>query len=58
MLAEPDLFLNTTSDARKLATIFAAAESDAPPPTEAELRADITDFGITPLFDGRDLERI
>jgi hypothetical protein len=27
-------------------------------PTEAELRADATEFGITPLFDGGDLERI
>jgi len=58
VLAHPQLFLNTTSDARKLATIFEAASSDLPAPTQEELRADIENFGITALFDGRELERI
>lgn len=58
VLADPQLFLNTTSDARKLGTILEAAASDLPAPTAAELQADIDAFGITPLFDGRELERI
>ena len=58
VLANPQLFLNTTSDARKLATIFEAAASGLPAPSPEELQADIDTFGITPLFDGRELERI
>ncbi len=58
VLDNPQLFLNTTSDATKLATIFAAAASDAAPPSDAALRADTETFGITPLFDGGALERI
>lgn len=58
VLAQPGLFLNTTSDARKLPAIFAAAESNDDAPTFDELRADIATFGITPLFDGGALERI
>jgi len=58
VLDDPQLFLNTTSDARKLAAIFAAAESELPAPTPAELQADVDTFDMTPLFDGRELERI
>lgn len=58
ILADPQLFLNTTSDARKLAVIFDAATSDLPAPTRQELLDDVAMFGISPLFDGRELERI
>jgi len=58
VLAQPDLFLNTTSDARKLATIFEAASSDLGAPTPEQIAADIESFSMTPLFDGRELERI
>ena len=58
VLAEPDLFLNTTSDARLLPAIFDGAEGDLTPPTEAEMGSDAVAFGVTPLFDGRELERI
>ena len=58
VLADPQLFLNTTSDARKLGMIFTAAESQLPPPSVEELEADIAAFSISPLFDGRELERI
>jgi aryl-alcohol dehydrogenase-like predicted oxidoreductase len=58
VLANPQLFLNTTSDARKLDAIFAGAQPQAVPPTDAEIEADIAEFGITPLFDGLELERI
>jgi len=58
VLAHPQLFLNTTSDARKLGVIFDAAAADLPAPTAGELEADIEQFQISPLFDGRELERI
>jgi len=60
VLANPQVFLNTSSDARLLATTLAAAETatDLGPPTDDELRDDLTTFGIEALFDGADLERI
>lgn len=58
VLGEPDIFLNTTSDARKLPLILDAASEPAARPTDDDMRADIDSFGITPLFDGADLERI
>lgn len=58
VLGDPQLFLNTTSDARKLGVIFDAATSGLPAPTDQELQEDIAAFGIAPLFDGRELERI
>jgi aryl-alcohol dehydrogenase-like predicted oxidoreductase len=63
VLSHPAMFLNTTSDARLLEPIIAAADVDdavatiaAPDP--AELRADIEQYGISALFDGAALERI
>lgn len=61
VLAEPLLFLNTTSDARLLADVVAPALGHDGPfeaPDPAEMRADVEQHGITPLFDGGDLERI
>jgi aryl-alcohol dehydrogenase-like predicted oxidoreductase len=58
ILADPQLFLNTTSDARKLAVIFDAVTSGLAAPTQQELLDDVATFGISPLFDGRELERI
>lgn len=58
VLGNDDLYLNTSSDARLLPLIIAAAEHDLALPTAAELDADIETFGITPLFDGGALERI
>ncbi len=58
VLAHPQLFLNTTSDARLLPPIVEAASDDHPAPTPAELRADVETYGITDLFDNADLERI
>jgi len=56
VLAEPALFLNTTSDARKLLNIFDALDGDTP--SDAEMAADIEKFAMSALFDGRELERI
>jgi aryl-alcohol dehydrogenase-like predicted oxidoreductase len=59
VLGNSQLFLNTTSDASLLPTVLAAASAgDLGAPSADELRADIDQFGITPLFDGGDLERI
>lgn len=63
VLAHPSMFLNTTSDARLLDPIIAAAQVADPSssfeaPTPAELRADVETYGITPLFDGSTLERV
>ena len=58
VLSEDDLFLNTTSDARLLPTLVEMASGDLTAPTDAAMRADADTFGITPLFDGAELERI
>jgi aryl-alcohol dehydrogenase-like predicted oxidoreductase len=50
VLSHPQMFLNTTSDARLLPTIVAAAAGDLSAPTPAEMRTDIEVEGITPLF--------
>jgi aryl-alcohol dehydrogenase-like predicted oxidoreductase len=60
VLSEPNLFLNTSSDTRILQSLVngAAASNASQRPTDAELNADVETFGITPLFDGAELERI
>ena len=58
VLANTQVFLNTSSDARLLPALVAAAEAGAPCPTDAELAADEADLGIAALFDGAALERI
>jgi aryl-alcohol dehydrogenase-like predicted oxidoreductase len=58
VLADPQLFLNTSSDARLLPGILGAAEREAPAPSDDEMRADVVALGIEPLFDGAELERI
>ena len=58
VLAHGQVFLNTTSDARLLPAVLAAAEDGGPPPTDAEMAADAERFDVAPLFDGEALERI
>ena len=63
VLGRPELFLNTSSDARLLRTTLEAAAAAgsitaADRPSDDEMRADVEEQGITPLFDGADLERI
>jgi len=58
VLANPQVFLNTSSDARQLRATLAAAADAASAPTDDELRADVEAEGIQPLFDGAALERI
>jgi aryl-alcohol dehydrogenase-like predicted oxidoreductase len=61
VLADPQVFLNTSSDARLLASILEIAGSALATerPTDDEMRADIAALDVAPLFDGTDsLERI
>ena len=58
VLSNPQLFLNTTSDARLFPMVVEAASGDLSRPTDDEMRADVDEQGITPLFDGGALERI
>ncbi|MGH9134841.1 MAG: aldo/keto reductase [Ilumatobacteraceae bacterium] len=58
VLADQQVFLITTSDARLVPHIVEAAEGPLVRPTDAELLADNEAFGIAPLFDGTELERI
>jgi aryl-alcohol dehydrogenase-like predicted oxidoreductase len=60
VLGNPQVFLNTSSDARMLPLICAAAAAGdaAVRPPDAEMDADIARLGVEPLFDGRELERI
>jgi aryl-alcohol dehydrogenase-like predicted oxidoreductase len=58
VLANAQLFLNTSSDAHLLRTILAAANAGGPVPSDQELEADATAHAMRPLFDGERLERI
>jgi aryl-alcohol dehydrogenase-like predicted oxidoreductase len=58
VLGNPQVFLNTSSDARLLRTALEAVAAGDPRPTDAEMEADAAAFGVRPLFDGADLERI
>jgi aryl-alcohol dehydrogenase-like predicted oxidoreductase len=54
----PNVFVNTSSDARLLGAFVQAASSTGEGPSDAELSTDLAAFGVTPLFDGAELERI
>ena len=58
VLSQSDLFLNTTSDATLLPIILEAAQGDLSRPLDEEMNRDITEFGVMPLFDGAELDRI
>jgi hypothetical protein len=58
VLANPQLFLNTSSDATLLEATIAAAQGHPATPSVAELEADADSLDMAPLFDGADLERI
>ena len=58
VLSQSDLFLNTTSDATLLPLILEAAQGNLTRPLDEEMNRDIAEFGVTPLFDGRELDRI
>jgi aryl-alcohol dehydrogenase-like predicted oxidoreductase len=58
VLAQPDLFVNSSSDYRLLHEVLAAADGAFDPPTDADLEADASRFEMAALFDGGELERI
>lgn len=58
VLADPRLFLVTSSDARRLEAILDAAAEPVRAPSAADLAADADALEITPLFDRGELERI
>ncbi len=58
VLSRERLFLNSTSDARLLPLVLAAAGDNLVCPDDVELQADESQLEITALFDGADLERI
>ena len=59
VLATPDTFLNTTSDARLIGQVFdIAATFDGTTPDPAELARDRAELGIEPLFDGDRFEAV
>jgi aryl-alcohol dehydrogenase-like predicted oxidoreductase len=58
VMARPQLFLASSSDASLLRSILEAASSPGAPPSDDELQADMAANDIRPLFDGGRLERI
>ena len=58
VLSHPQLFLNTSSDARRLRPTLEAASAGGDAPSRDELEADVARLDIVPLFDGSELERI
>ncbi len=58
VLADPQLFLNTSSDATLLGAIIEAAEQAAGAPRDEEMQADVAAHDMVALFDGHALERI
>jgi aryl-alcohol dehydrogenase-like predicted oxidoreductase len=58
VLGRDQLFLNSSSDARLLPAIIAAAQGEISCPSEEALLADERDLGVTALFDGSEFERI
>ena len=59
VLADPRVFLNTSSDARLLRPILDAATAhDGTMPSAIQLEHDRAEHGITPIFDGETLEVI
>jgi aryl-alcohol dehydrogenase-like predicted oxidoreductase len=60
VLSNPQVFLNTTSDARLLPAVLDAADAATAgsTPSDDEMDADLRDQEVAPLFDGDALERI
>jgi hypothetical protein len=58
VLANAQLFLNSSSDLRLLRPILEAASTGGPRPSDEELRRDAVDLQEEALFDWGELERI
>jgi predicted aldo/keto reductase-like oxidoreductase len=60
VLSRPGLFLNSSSDAGLLRSILEVASGPEATvrPSDEDMRSDVEDLAITPIFDGAALERI
>lgn len=58
VLGRPQLFLNSSSDARLLRPIAEAAAAVTGVPSDEAMAADVAALDMRPLFDGTELERI
>jgi aryl-alcohol dehydrogenase-like predicted oxidoreductase len=58
VLGNPQVFLNSSSDADLLEATLSAAAAGGGTPTDEEMAADVEALDVEPLFDGRELERI
>ena len=58
VLGNPQVFLNTTSDATVMRRVLDLAEGDLTRPTDADMQADVDAQDMAPLFDGGAIERI
>ena len=58
VLGRPQLFLNSSSDARLLRPTVEAAARRLPAPSDEEMATVVAEAGMAPLFDGASLERI
>jgi aryl-alcohol dehydrogenase-like predicted oxidoreductase len=58
VLGRPQLFLNTSGDARLLRPTLEAAVAGGAIPADEEMAGDVERHEIQPLFDGAELERI
>jgi aryl-alcohol dehydrogenase-like predicted oxidoreductase len=58
VLGNPQVFLNTTSDAKVMARELEVAEGDLTRPADDAMAADVATHDMAPLFDGNTLERI
>jgi aryl-alcohol dehydrogenase-like predicted oxidoreductase len=58
VLAEPDLFVNSSSDFTLLPGVLAAADGELEVPSNVSLAADSEDLEMVALFDGGALERL
>jgi len=58
VLGQPRLFIDSSSAIDQLPNVLAAAEDAATAPTDEALATDVSSYGMRPLFDGAELERI
>ena len=58
VLGQPRLFIDSSSAIDQLPNVRAAAEDAATAPTDEALATDVSSYGMRPLFDGAELERI
>ena len=58
VLSNRQLFIDSSSAIGQLRHILKAADTSGSEPTDVQLIADVDEFAMSPLFDGKELERI